>query len=94
MWSLFILHQTNKIQNSLFSIVLHFCIVLKFQKVVLIISTIQAAPGTTTANKCNECPLDYKPVCGGPAGATDNKLKKSFGSICVMQKYNCEKNER
>lgn len=51
---------------------------------MLIISPIQAAPGSTAA-KCNECPLhgplDYKSVCAGPAGATDNKLKKSFGSI-------------
>lgn len=60
---------------------------------MLIISTIHAAPGKS-ANKCNDCDLDYKPVCAGPAGTTDKKAMKSFGSVCVMQKYNCEKNER
>lgn len=61
-------------------------------KVLLIISAIEAAPAS--ANKCEECPLDYKPVCAGPSGSTDDKLKKSFGSACVLRKYNCEKNER
>lgn len=64
--------------------------------VLLTISSVLAAPGVTPANKkcANECSLDYNPVCAGPAGTNDIKLKKSFGNICVMQKYNCEKSER
>lgn len=64
-----------------------FCLVL------LLISAIFASPGVTPKTKsCDEdCP-EFKPVCAGPKGATD-KEKRSFGSDCVVRKYNCEKNE-
>lgn len=62
--------------------------------VLLIISSILAAPGATNKNCAKACTLDYTPVCAGPAGTTDNKQKKTFGNICVMHNYNCEKNER
>ncbi|XP_055297192.1 turripeptide Pal9.2-like [Sitodiplosis mosellana] len=62
--------------------------------VLLLISTISTAPGVTSTNKqtCSkECTLDYKPICAGHS-PTD-KEKKSFGNFCVMEKYNCEKDE-
>lgn len=62
--------------------------------VLLVISSIFAAPGVTPKTKdCKECGLDYAPVCGGPKGSQNDREKKSFGSICVMEKYNCEKGE-
>lgn len=63
--------------------------------VLLIISSILAAPGVTPATQnCGDvCPLDYQPICGGPSGTTNDREKKSFGNNCVMKKYNCEKGE-
>ena len=63
-------------------------------KVLLLISTTSAAPGVTSTNKqaCNkECTLDYKPICAGHS--ENDKDKKSFGNVCVMDKYNCERDE-
>lgn len=64
--------------------------------VLLLISSIFAAPGVTTTNKTactEECSLEYDPICAGEEGNTNEKMNKSFGNICVMYKYNCEKNE-
>lgn len=60
---------------------------------MLLISAVFASPGVTPKTKtCDEeCP-DYKPVCAGPKDGSD-KEKRSFGSECVVRKYNCEKNE-
>lgn len=62
---------------------------------MLIISTIWAAPGVTpsTAKACEECKLNYDPICAGPQGTKNDREKKSFGNLCVMKKYNCEKGE-
>lgn len=61
---------------------------------VVLFNVILAAPGVTAVSKpCNECPLNYEPICAGPPGTTNDKDKKSFGNECVMEKYNCEKNE-
>lgn len=32
------------------------------------------------------CTMQYEPVCAGEPG----EKPKSFGSVCVMQNYNCE----
>lgn len=61
------------------------------------INSIFAAPDLQNKEKvakCSEaCTFDYTPVCGGPAGSTNQKEMKSFGNECVMKKYNCEKGE-
>ncbi|XP_031628574.1 uncharacterized protein LOC116344247 [Contarinia nasturtii] len=63
--------------------------------VLLVISSIFAAPGVTPNTKdCKECNLDYVPVCAGPKGTQNDREKKSFGSVCVMEKYNCENDEK
>lgn len=42
--------------------------------------------------KCNSvCPDNYEPVCGGNKEAANEK-PKSFGSLCVMNSYNCQNN--
>lgn len=46
---------------------------------------------TTTispARKCKTCTNDYSPICGSDGA----KVNLSFGSKCVMEKYNCEHN--
>lgn len=41
--------------------------------------------------KCDiACPDIYEPVCGGFNGSIEKP--KSFGSICVMNTYNCQNN--
>lgn len=64
--------------------------------VLLLISSIFAAPGVTPTNKptcTQDCSLEYAPICAGPKGTTNDREKKSFGNDCVMKKYNCEKGE-
>lgn len=34
------------------------------------------------------CTADYDPVCAGVQGAKDKPI--SFGSVCVLNNYNCE----
>ncbi|XP_054258131.1 uncharacterized protein LOC128983031 [Macrosteles quadrilineatus] len=54
--------------------------------------SVKKATSTTTKPpkpKCDEkCPEDYTPVCGKEKDSTEKP--KSFGNICVMNKFNCE----
>lgn len=59
-----------------------------------LVSTILADTQTKPANKkCEICSTDYEPICAAPAGSKDEKDTISFGSTCVMNKYNCENNK-
>lgn len=75
-------------------ICVYFYVISFCTKVLLLISTASAAPGVTSTNKqacTKECTLDYKPICAGHSES--DKDKKSFGNVCVMDKYNCERDE-
>ncbi|GLV31640.1 uncharacterized protein CBL_07401 [Carabus blaptoides fortunei] len=60
---------------------------------VVLIGIATAGPAKSDAKKnvqnkpcLKTCDLDYKPVCAG-----EGKDKpKSFGSVCVLDNYNCE----
>lgn len=43
-------------------------------------------------SKCaNVCPDVYEPICGGlKPGAAGSEKPVTFGSACVLSKYNCE----
>lgn len=46
-----------------------------------------------TPPKCQTaCAAVYEPICGGPPGATATSSVKpvTFGSACVLGKFNCE----
>lgn len=63
---------------------------------MLVVSAIVATPQTATkapAKKCDVCATDFVPICAAPNGSKDEKDKISFGSVCVMRKYNCENNK-
>lgn len=72
--------------------------VLKFNKSNFLVSTLallaQAGPtkASNLSKPCKSCSLDYVPVCAGPATGTEKP--KSFGSVCVLDNYNCEKKTR
>uniref|UniRef100_A0A1B6IC76 Kazal-like domain-containing protein n=1 Tax=Homalodisca liturata TaxID=320908 RepID=A0A1B6IC76_9HEMI len=55
-------------------------------------SSAKKATSTTTKPpkpKCDTaCPDDYTPICANEKGSSEKA--KSFGNICVMNKYNCE----
>lgn len=89
-------HQLNTTCSDFISLYCYFNVkICRFLfLVLLLIGAIFASPGVTPKTKACErdCP-DYKPICAGPKSAASDKEKKSFGSVCVMEKYNCEKNE-
>lgn len=63
---------------------------------MLLVCAIVATPQTATqasAKKCEVCSTDYTPICAAPTGSKEEKDKISFGSVCVMRKYNCESNK-
>lgn len=63
---------------------------------MLLVSAIVATPQTATqtpAKKCEVCSTDFVPICAAPTGSKEEKDKISFGSVCVMRKYNCENNK-
>lgn len=64
--------------------------------VLLLVSAIVASPQGTTPSapkKCEVCSADFVPICAAPVGSKDDKDKLSFGSVCIMRKYNCEHNK-